>query len=38
MTFQHPTSDQPKREVHDTQAPPNLINFMLKSWKPATIR
>lgn len=39
MTFQHPqqekaTKKAPQLEKHDTAAPPNLINFMLKSWKP----
>lgn len=40
MTFQHPKPPKSKAkaatlETHDTSAPPNLVEFMLKSWKPA---
>lgn len=35
MTFEHPKTKPNKgaTESHDTSAPPNLVQFMLKSWK-----
>lgn len=33
-TFDNSTVKPKTTQTHDTQAPPNLVSFMLKSWKP----
>lgn len=35
-TFENPDQKPKSTQTHDTQAPPNLLAFMLKSWKPAS--